>query len=49
MYLGMGILGITRASQPHAWPVGAKIQLENGAVGFDNKVNYTGISIVFSF
>ncbi len=27
----------------------AKIQLENGAVGFDNKVNYTGISIVFSF
>ncbi|GAA4898183.1 hypothetical protein GCM10023311_23770 [Flaviramulus aquimarinus] len=27
----------------------AKIQLQNGAVGFDNKVNYTGFSIVFSF
>jgi hypothetical protein len=27
----------------------AKIQLEKGVVGFDNKVNYTGISIVFSF
>ncbi|MEP3836478.1 MAG: hypothetical protein ABJM36_02470, partial [Algibacter sp.] len=27
----------------------AKIQLENRTVGFDNKLNYTGVSIVFSF
>ena len=27
----------------------AKIQLQNGAVGFDNKFNYSGISVVFSF
>ncbi len=27
----------------------AKIQLQNGAVGFDNKINYSGISITFSF
>jgi len=27
----------------------AKIQLQNGAVGFDNKINYSGISIAFLF
>ncbi len=27
----------------------AKIQLQNGAVGFENKINYSGISIAFSF
>ena len=27
----------------------AKFQLQNGAVGFDNKFNYSGISVVFSF
>jgi len=27
----------------------AQIQLQNGAVGFDNKFNYSGISVVYSF
>lgn len=27
----------------------AKIQLQNGAVGFNNEIKYSGISIVFSF
>jgi hypothetical protein len=27
----------------------AKIQLKNGAVGFENEINYSGIAIAFSF
>ena len=27
----------------------AKIQLQNGAVGFENRINYTGLSVAFSF
>jgi hypothetical protein len=27
----------------------AKIQLKNGAVGFNNEINYSGIALVFSF